>query len=245
MLFIKDQFTPRKTTGNLPNTELPDEEYTYDEIHDDEIPEAEEVHSDNIQSHSETEVTLETETEPVISTPSHSKKRSQVMNNLQDTGASSRKKKNERDSALKRLLQVEEEKLSHFKHRSQQDQDDDYYFALSLVPYLRKLPTHRKLFVRTKFQEILSQEYEALHRSHPPPQVVSQLSRQYTPVPTPSPTFSTSSTEYPSQQYSTQPSTSNEVSNYNRNIIHDDESNPSAQTTKSYFSDFRSDLFPM
>lgn len=42
--------------------------------------------------------------------------------------------------------------------------DDDHHFALSLVPYLRTLPTHRKLFVRAKFQEILAQEHEELHR---------------------------------------------------------------------------------
>lgn len=42
--------------------------------------------------------------------------------------------------------------------------DDDHYFALSLVPYLRTLPTHRKMFVRTKIQEILTQEHETLYR---------------------------------------------------------------------------------
>ena len=155
MFFIKDQFTPRKTSGNIPDIRHEISEPPVDEAQESLLDAA---YSESEQSHLQTEVNVETDAEATFTRSSHSRKPLLVASNLQHTSTPSKRKRNEKDSALQKLIRVEEEKLRYFKQNSEKLQDDDRYFALSLVPYLRQLPTHRKMFARAKFQEILAQD---------------------------------------------------------------------------------------
>lgn len=57
-----------------------------------------------------------------------------------------------------RLLQIEEEKLKCFQGNAN---DPDAQFLMSLLPFLKDIPTHRKLIVRTKIQQVLIEEQSA------------------------------------------------------------------------------------
>lgn len=57
-----------------------------------------------------------------------------------------------------RLLQIEEEKLKCFQGNAN---DPDAQFLMSLLPFLKDIPTHRKLIVRTKIQQVLIEEQTA------------------------------------------------------------------------------------
>ncbi|EDV36785.2 uncharacterized protein Dana_GF13135, isoform B [Drosophila ananassae] len=81
----------------------------------------------------------------VVATPTNSAK--QLKNNL--------------ETSIDRLTTVSEQ-LSYIIQQNHEElsKDDDYYFALSLVPIMRQLSLSRKLYVRSKIQEILFKESE-------------------------------------------------------------------------------------
>lgn len=81
----------------------------------------------------------------VVTTPNNSAK--QLKNNL--------------ETSIDRLTTVSEQ-LSYIIQQNHEElsKDDDYYFALSLVPIMRQLSLSRKLYVRSKIQEILFKESE-------------------------------------------------------------------------------------
>lgn len=191
MLFIKDQFAPRKTSGNIPDIQTP--EYSpNDETRDSDVSE---TYRNNDDSQPVTQMDQETQNETVFARPprhsGHSDK-----SNVQENPKRMKKDK----EALDRLLQIEEQKLSCFQQSSQKREDlvedDDYHFVISLIPYMKQLPTYRKMVVRTKFQQILADEHEALHSSrHVSESRPATVSPQYTPIATPSPLQNNSSDE--------------------------------------------------
>ncbi|XP_034478305.1 uncharacterized protein LOC117784619 isoform X2 [Drosophila innubila] len=69
--------------------------------------------------------------------------------------------KNNLETSIERLTTVSEQ-LSYViqQQHEQHTKDDDYYFALSLVPIMRELSVSRKLYVRSKIHEILYKESE-------------------------------------------------------------------------------------
>ncbi|KAH8265631.1 hypothetical protein KR038_000413 [Drosophila bunnanda] len=69
--------------------------------------------------------------------------------------------KNNLETSIDRLTTVSEQ-LSYIiqQNHEEQTKDDDYYFALSLVPIMRHLSINRKMYVRSKIQEILFKESE-------------------------------------------------------------------------------------
>ncbi|XP_017069076.1 uncharacterized protein LOC108106496 isoform X1 [Drosophila eugracilis] len=69
--------------------------------------------------------------------------------------------KNNLETSIDRLTTVSEQ-LSYIiqQNHEEQTKDDDYYFALSLVPMMRHLSLSRKMYVRAKIQEILFKESE-------------------------------------------------------------------------------------
>ncbi|KAH8290875.1 hypothetical protein KR054_006618 [Drosophila jambulina] len=79
------------------------------------------------------------------------------------TSASSPAKqlKNNLETSIDRLTTVSEQ-LSYIiqQNHEEQTKDDDYYFALSLVPMMRHLSINRKMYVRAKIQELLFKESE-------------------------------------------------------------------------------------
>ncbi|KAH8254285.1 hypothetical protein KR032_009287 [Drosophila birchii] len=79
------------------------------------------------------------------------------------TSASSPAKqlKNNLETSIDRLTTVSEQ-LSYIIQQNHEEatKDDDYYFALSLVPIMRHLSINRKMYVRSKIQELLFKESE-------------------------------------------------------------------------------------
>ncbi|CAH2013888.1 unnamed protein product [Acanthoscelides obtectus] len=59
---------------------------------------------------------------------------------------------------------IEQDKLKEFKRKSEVcnqakiQEDADYHFLMSLLPYLRKVPEERKLDVGTKLQQVFCDE---------------------------------------------------------------------------------------
>ncbi|XP_016975057.1 uncharacterized protein LOC108041605 isoform X2 [Drosophila rhopaloa] len=74
---------------------------------------------------------------------------------------SAKQLKNNLETSIDRLTTVSEQ-LSYIIQQNHEEhtKDDDYYFALSLVPVMRHLSLNRKLYVRSKIQEILFKESE-------------------------------------------------------------------------------------
>lgn len=73
-----------------------------------------------------------------------------------------------------RLLETEETDIKHCKKSAKTRVESDYYFLLSLLPYMKDVPHSRKMVVRSKLQEVFikEQQYRELH-----------LQRQYSPYP--------------------------------------------------------------
>lgn len=193
MLFIKD-FAPRKQTGNMDSDtqkystcSMTEENATMSPVNNDD-------QSQESQVDIETEMEQQNETS-INPLSSNTNKRSAMdQAQLNRTNPPHKKPKTVQDDALQQLMSIEKEKLQHFKQRFEHKQDDDTFFLLSLIPYIQSLPVYRKLFLRSKFIELIMQEHEALSRpgTHPQP-----FSRQFIPIPSPSPGYSTTtSTEF-------------------------------------------------
>ncbi|KAG8233818.1 hypothetical protein J437_LFUL008039, partial [Ladona fulva] len=71
-----------------------------------------------------------------------------------------------KSSVVEKLLEIEEKKLLAYQQRKSNllDEDADFHFLMSLLPYLRKVPKQRKMLVRTKLQQIFCDE--ELHGEH-------------------------------------------------------------------------------
>ena len=61
---------------------------------------------------------------------------------------------------FKKLVTLEEQKVEMFKERNSVSkiEDADYHFLMSLLPYMRKIPEERKMYVRTKLQQVFCDE---------------------------------------------------------------------------------------
>ncbi|ALC41068.1 BEAF-32 [Drosophila busckii] len=77
------------------------------------------------------------------------------------TSSAAKTLKNNLETSIERLTTVSEQ-LTYVIQQQQDNQakDDDYYFALSLVPIFRELSLTRKLYVRSKIHELLYKESE-------------------------------------------------------------------------------------
>ncbi|XP_017133108.1 uncharacterized protein LOC108149772 isoform X2 [Drosophila elegans] len=84
-----------------------------------------------------------------------------VVASTSSNNNSAKQLKNNLETSIDRLTTVSEQ-LSYIiqQNHEEQTKDDDYYFALSLVPVMRHLSLNRKLYVRSKIQEILFKESE-------------------------------------------------------------------------------------
>ncbi|XP_055632547.1 uncharacterized protein LOC129773020 [Toxorhynchites rutilus septentrionalis] len=151
MMFIKDQFIPRKTSGNISDVEqhVPSELILLPEV----------TYDNEIELQESADIT-ETEDSSIFYPSSNTE---QPPSTSDIRLPSKRKSSNQKDIALQKIMKLEEEKLKFFKQRTQSPQDDDHFFCLSLAPYLKQLPIHRKMIVRAKFNEILAHEYESQH----------------------------------------------------------------------------------
>ncbi|XP_033255627.1 uncharacterized protein LOC108160208 isoform X2 [Drosophila miranda] len=78
-----------------------------------------------------------------------------------NTANAAKQLKNNLETSIDRLTTVSEQ-LSYIIQQSHEEhsKDDDYYFALSLVPSMRQMSLSRKLYVRTKIQEVIFETSE-------------------------------------------------------------------------------------
>lgn len=58
------------------------------------------------------------------------------------------------------FLEIEKTKLKLLEESTSMKGDSDYQFLISLLPYLKKIPENRQLYVRNKLQQVLIEEQE-------------------------------------------------------------------------------------
>lgn len=142
MEFLKDQFQKRQLQGNVPS------ETTFD---------ADAQNSTTTFSPDPPENEPESQTQTVES-PQNTTNETTPPQNF----AAPQKKiaKMNNATAVKKLMMLEEQKIQMFKERNSasRNEDPDYHFLMSLLPYLRKVPEERKMFVRTKLQQVFCEE---------------------------------------------------------------------------------------
>ena len=98
--------------------------------------------------------------------------------NMEPTPTTNNRKTSlDKNSTNDQFLQIEKEKLKLFTDSTALE-DSEYQFLLSLLPFLHKVPNHRKLVVGNKLQQVLIDEDERGFR-------ISQFSSECTPVPSP------------------------------------------------------------
>lgn len=141
MEFLKDQFQRRQLQGNVPNVAIFDEDIqnsttTFP-------PDPTEVENESQAQSLESSQNITNET-PTLNYDTPQRKIAK-MNNA---------------TVVKKLMMLEEQKIQIFKERNSAslNQDPDYHFLMSLLPYLRKVPEERKMIVRTKLQQVFCEE---------------------------------------------------------------------------------------
>lgn len=141
MEFLKDQFQKRQLQGNVPS------ETTFDDTQNS----ATTVSLDPSENEHESQ-------SPTVESPQNTTNETTPTQNF---AAPPRKiAKINNATAVNKLLMLEEQKIQMFKDRNltSRNEDPDYHFLMSLLPYLRKVPEERKMFVRTKLQQVFCEE---------------------------------------------------------------------------------------
>ncbi|XP_026816455.1 uncharacterized protein LOC113555989 [Rhopalosiphum maidis] len=167
MEFLKDQFQKRQLQGNVSS------ETTFDVDTQNSTTTFSPDPDDPDDPDNENLMIKSPQNTPNTTTPpqnlSASQKKVAKMNNA---------------NAVKQLMILEEQKLQFFKEKNSasRNEDLDYHFLMSLLPYLRKIPEERKMFVRIKLQQVFCEEdilgefrgQHTLQPTHrPPPSVLS------------------------------------------------------------------------
>ncbi|XP_050511402.1 uncharacterized protein LOC126887729 [Diabrotica virgifera virgifera] len=146
MLFLKDNMTQRNATGNIPP--LNNQENSYEEnTTPDTISEPDYERNHNSEFNSDSE--LNTDTMPT--TP----KAAKIAQANKETGTKSKKAKS---SVYEKMIAIEEEKLKAYREKCKErtkEEDSDFHFLMSLMPYMKKIPEDQKLSVRIKIQQFL------------------------------------------------------------------------------------------
>ncbi|KAG5891767.1 hypothetical protein JTB14_006955 [Gonioctena quinquepunctata] len=200
MLFVRDQFAPRQTIGNIENAT----QYSTGAEMDEDAT----LGPMNNNDHSQLEI--ETDDQSQLDFATGDQSQAEIVTEINQQSSSNNKKRSATDQsksnktnppqkkivkydAIQALMHIEKEKLQQFKQHLEHKQDDDTYFLLSLLPYIQSLPVYRKMFLRSKILQLVMQEHETV--SSPETQHPS-TSRQFIPIPRPSPIYSTTSTEF-------------------------------------------------
>lgn len=133
--FLKDQFTARHSSGNLPIVE----QNILDE-------------DENSQAVNETDVE---DDEPVIEEllPNNASKKKREMPSTSSTKGKKRKIENDLDVGTA-LVRLEENKLKILED-NKKTLDEDASFFDSLLPHVRKLAPQNKMLLRIKIQELV------------------------------------------------------------------------------------------
>ncbi|CAG9840758.1 unnamed protein product [Diabrotica balteata] len=147
MLFLKDNMTQRNATGNIPP--LNNQENLYDKnTTPDTISESDYDRNHNYELNSDPELN----TEIIFTT---TPKAAKIAHTDKETGTKGKKAKS---SIYEKMVAIEEEKLKAYKEKCKErpkEEDSDFHFFMSLMPYMKKIPEDQKLSVRIKIQQVL------------------------------------------------------------------------------------------
>ncbi len=144
MEFLKDQFQKRDLQGNVSS------QLTFDE-------ENENLTTNLSPDSPENEPQSERESP---SSPQSRNPTNESMPPQKITAPPKKITKMNNTAVFKKLVNLEEQKIHMFKERNStsRNEDPDYHFLMSLLPYLRKVPEERKMIVRTKLQQVFCEE---------------------------------------------------------------------------------------
>lgn len=109
------------------------------------------------------------------------------------------KVKKNKSSLFEKIIGIEEEKLRAYKEKSKEkpkEDDSDFHFCMSLLPYMRNIPEKRKLAVRIKLQQILLEEQQCSQSvwtksTEPVQQNYQEQYPTYLPTPSPQSSYAT------------------------------------------------------
>lgn len=153
LLFLKDQFTPRKSGGNfddkddcdtiLEDTCLPQDQYDDNDENQESASMQEDMGSSHHGSHSTVSDNTPSSSRPSSSADKHRKTKQSSKENLGDA-----------------LLQVEKEKLQYLQNKKirNDEYDEDLNFFRSLLPHVRTLSAYDKMEYRMRVIKI-TQEF--------------------------------------------------------------------------------------
>ncbi|XP_050296731.1 uncharacterized protein LOC126750512 isoform X2 [Anthonomus grandis grandis] len=154
MLFLKDQFAPRIMQSSIPEPEadgeLENDVGEFDDSSEDDLDDESQL-SAIASSNSKTEKNFRSQSQ-------------RVAPDNPDITPQTKRAKIAKSSAFSKLLEIEQKKLEEFKKKNapvtkKVDQEDaDYHFLMSLLPYLKNVPEERKMIVRNKLQQVFCDE---------------------------------------------------------------------------------------
>jgi hypothetical protein len=153
LLFLSDEMIPRTSCGNIPgssgiDTVLDDSSVSTD------IQQIESEENVSTEQSCEIGVLAEPGSQSIHAPDDHTEK---MLTNKKST-------KKRRQNIEEKLLAVEREKLQFFKMKcgnsasTSLEQDSDYQFLLSLLPFLKNVNPNRKMIVRMKLQQVFIEE---------------------------------------------------------------------------------------
>lgn len=183
MLFLKDVVAHRKLQGNTSpkRTITAEEDFTQSTaqsspiaVEAQDLPQTQDTHSGITHDESE-EASSSSQFSQVSS-------RGSAPERLQPPvrqAATKRKRNIAQNIEDDQYLQLERRKIEILSESVASKQNSDYQFLQSLLPFLMKVPAHRKLAVRNKLQQVLIEEEE---RAFQPTEYHSPAEHLTTPV---------------------------------------------------------------
>lgn len=156
MLFLKDQLTNRKSDGNL--------QLTQSSTEPDEIEKCDESQA-AISETQNSEIILEESQSNQQITEDSSERAISLLSCTETVeprvALASRKRTRPNEAYGQALLNIEKQKLQYLQQKISKkstiiaESNDDKMFFDSLLPFVSKIPSHRKLLFRTQVQELV------------------------------------------------------------------------------------------
>lgn len=143
MKFLTDIMNPRDLKGNVLSPETSDVPNNPLEVAEDENDQSPDSQLSN--------TSIEMEPESISAGPSRMSTPLSSQNKLKQG------KKREMDEEF---LAIEKRKLQMIADNQSMKNDSDFQFLVSLHPYLKNVPPHRKLLIRNKLQQVFIDEEE-------------------------------------------------------------------------------------
>lgn len=157
LYFLKDQFTVRSSTGNMPDV-------GHDNI----------VHEDNTHSGVFESNMQDVDDSINVNQPPLPEETIEANASTHNNKGLKRKRQNDADIGTA-LIRIEENKLRVLEKQHQKTTDEDLSFFESLLPHIRTLTPQKKMLLRIKMQELV---YNFVYVNQP-----NRLPNQYVIIP--------------------------------------------------------------